>query len=137
MKRAWHKVRSAACGEEGFGLVETLIALTILVVGLLAVTGLTMAAATQARIADWRADMTAAGLLALEDVRLEDFTTLTSRSDTFAIGGRDYPVAITVTPLSTRLKEVRVVVAGAGTLAPDTLVTRVQRPRPLPMPYDP
>lgn len=137
MKRTWHRFRRVTDGEEGFGLVETLIALTILVVGLLAVTGLTMAAATQARIADWRADMTAAGLLALEDVRLEDFTTLTSRSDTFAIGGHDYPVAITVTPLSTRLKEVRVVVAGAGTLAPDTLVTRVQRPRPLPMPYDP
>jgi Tfp pilus assembly protein PilV len=92
MKRIWHQVRGAATGEEGFGLVETLIALTILVVGLLAVSGLTMASARQARIADWRGDMTAAGLLALEEVRMEDFTTLASRSDTFAIGGRDYPV---------------------------------------------
>ncbi len=137
MTNIWQRWQRAAESEEGFGLVETLVALTILVVGLLAVTGLTMAAATQARIADWRGDMTAAGLLALEEVRLEDFTALASRSDTFAIGGRDYPVAITVTDLSTRLKEVRVVVEGAGTLAPDTLVTRVQRPRPLPMPYSP
>jgi Tfp pilus assembly protein PilV len=137
MTNAWHWFRSVAADDEGFGLVETLVALTILVVGLLAVSGLSLAAARQARISDWRGDMTAAGLLALEEVRLEEFTTLSSRTDTFAIGGRDYSVAITVTDLSTRLKDVRVVVAGAGTLAPDTFVTRVQRPRPLPMPYSP
>ena len=137
MRKLRQCLRRAVAGEEGFGLVETLIALTILVIGLLAVTGLTMAAATQARIADWRSDMAAAGLQALEEVRREDFAALASRSDTFAIGGRDYPVTITVTDLSTRLKEVRVVVDGAGTLAPDTLMTRIQRPRPLPMPYSP
>ncbi|MFO7588622.1 MAG: hypothetical protein R6X22_11160 [Gemmatimonadota bacterium] len=137
MRYAWQRALRRAGSEEGFGLVETLIALTILVIGLLAVTGLTMAAATQARIADWRSDMTAAGLLALEEVRLQDFASVTSGADTFDVGGREYPVSITVTDVSSRVKEIRVIVEGAGTLGEDTFTTRVQRPRPLPMPLNP
>lgn len=137
MSKLRKRLGHAVAGEEGFGLVETLIALTILVIGLLAVTGLTMAAATQARIADWRSDMAAAGLLALEEARLEDFDLLADGTDTVDVGGRAYPVSIAVTDVSSRVKEVRVVVDGAGTLGPDTLVTRIQRPRPLPMPLNP
>lgn len=137
MKEAWQSARRRAGGDEGFGLVETLIALTILVIGLLAVSGLTMAAATQARIADWRSDMTAAGQLALEELQLEDFAAIASGSGTFAVGGRDYPVSITVTVISSRVKEVQVVVEGAGTLDADTFTTRIHRPRPLPVPVSP
>ena len=137
MRNLWKRALRRAEDERGFGLVETLIALTILVVGLLAVTGLTMAAATQARIADWRSDMTAAGLLALEEVRLLDFASVASGADTFDVGGRDYPVSITVTDVSSRVKEVRVIVEGAGTLGADTFTTRVERPRPLPLPLNP
>ena len=137
MRNLWKRALRRAKDERGFGLVETLVALTILVIGLLAVTGLTMAAATQARIADWRSDMTAAGLLALEEVRLLDFTSVASGADTFDVGGRDYPVSITVTDVSSRVKEVRVIVEGAVTLAADTFTTRVERPRPLPMPLNP
>ncbi|MFW6088294.1 MAG: type IV pilus modification PilV family protein, partial [Gemmatimonadota bacterium] len=50
------RLRATIRDEKGFGLVETMIAITILVIGLLAVSGLSLATAAQARIADLRSD---------------------------------------------------------------------------------
>ncbi len=137
MTTAWKRALRRARGEEGFGLVEALIAVTILVIGLLAVTGLTLAAATQARVSDWRADMTAAAHVTLEEVNRAGYASAASRTDTITVGGRDVPVQVVVTDLTSRVRQVRVVVSATGALSPDTFTTRLYRPRPLPAPISP
>lgn len=123
--------------QDGFGLVEALIALTILVIGLTAVTGLTLASATQARIADWRGDQALAGQFALETMQRDGFAAATTRADTINVDGHDYVVALTVTTVSPRVKEVRADVAGVGHLGTRSYTTRLYRPRPLPDPVSP
>ena len=98
-----HRVRRTAESEDGFGLVETLISFTILVIGLLAVTGLTMASATQARVADRRADVATAGQLTIETIQLMGYDSAVNRTDTISVGGQDYPVTLTVTNVSARV----------------------------------
>lgn len=123
--------------EHGFGLVETMIAFTILVIGLLAVSGLTLASAAQARIADRRSDIATAGQIMVETLQLQGFDSAVNRIDTVSVGGRDYPVSLTVTSISSRVREVQAVVDGSGPAAQRTFTARVYRPRGLPMPYDP
>jgi type II secretory pathway pseudopilin PulG len=130
-------LRDRAADEAGFGLVETLIAFTILVIGLLAVSGLTLASATQARVADRWSDIATAGQVSIEMMQLRGYDSATSRADTVNVGGQSYPVTLTVTDLSSRVREVVAVVDGAGPTARRTFTARVYRPRPLPGPYDP
>ena len=131
------RLRSEARCEDGFGLVETLIAFTILVIGLLAVSGLTLASATQARIADRWSDIATAGQMVIETVQLRGYDSAVNRTDTVSVGGKDYPVTLTVTTVSSRVREVEAVVDGSGPTSTRTFTARVYRPRSLPMPYDP
>lgn len=132
-----HALRRAAellRPEDGFGLVEALIALTILVIGLLAVSGLTLASATQARIADWKSEQATAGQLALEAVRRQGFAAAASGSRTITVDGHEYAVTLTVTEISTKVKEVEAEVNAVGTLQARTFTTLLYQPRPLPLP---
>ncbi|MCL7965325.1 MAG: prepilin-type N-terminal cleavage/methylation domain-containing protein [marine benthic group bacterium] len=131
------RLRSEARCEDGFGLVETLIAFTILVIGLLAVSGLTLASATQARIADRWSDIATAGQMVIETVQLRGYDSAVNRTDTVSVGGKDYPVTLTVTTVSSRVREVQAVVDGSGPTSTRTFTARVYRPRGLPSPYDP
>ena len=131
------RLRSDLRDERGFGLVETMIAFTILVIGLLAVSGLTLASAAQARIADRRSDVATAGQIMIETLQLQGFDSAVNRVDTVSVGGKDYPVSLAVTSISSRVREVQAVVDGSGPAAARTFTTRVYRPRSLPMPYDP
>jgi len=128
--------RMKAClrDESGFGLVETMIALTILVIGLVAVSGLSLASADQARIANWRSQQAAAAQMVLEDVQTEGFGAAASGMDTVSVAGRDYPVKIGVSDVSSRVKQVMIVVAGVGDIDSVTYTTRLYKPRPLPDP---
>jgi len=128
--------RLKAClkDESGFGLVETMIALTILVIGLVAVSGLSLASADQARIANWRSQQAAAAQMVLEDVQTEGFGSAASGMDTVSVAGRDYPVKIGVSDVSSRVKQVMIVVAGVGDIDSVTYTTRLYKPRPLPDP---
>jgi len=137
MKHAWRRARQLSAGEEGFGLVEALIAITILVVGLLAVSGLSLAAATQARVADWQADQAEAGQIAIESVQMLGFAGAASRTDTVTIDGRDYLVEVTVSDLNGRVKNVQAEVAAVGSLPARTFTTRLYLPRALPAPPGP
>jgi Tfp pilus assembly protein PilV len=137
MNRAWRKVRRLATGDEGFGLVEALIAVTILVIGLLAVSGLSLAAATQARVADWQAEQAEAGQVAIESVQMSGFAAAASRTDTVTIDGHDYVVSITVTALNGRVKDVQAQVSAVGSLPARTFSTRLYLPRSLPAPPAP
>lgn len=136
-RQLWTRAAANLQREEGFGIVETLIAFTILVIGLLAVSGLTLASSTQARIADRWSDMATAGQLTIETVQFRGYDSATNRTDTVSVGGRDYTVTLTVTNVSSRVREVEAVVDGAGPASVRTFMARVYRPRSLPSPYDP
>jgi hypothetical protein len=136
-RQLWTRAAANLRSEDGFGIVETLIAFTILVIGLLAVSGLTLASSAQARIADRWSDMATAGQLTIETVQFRGYDSATNRTDTVSVGGRDYPVTLTVTDVSSRVREVQAVVDGTGPASVRTFTARVYRPRSLPSPYDP
>lgn len=128
-KRLSHALKN----EDGFGLVEAMIAITILVIGLLAVSGLTLATAAQARIADLRSDQMVAGQSAIETVRRMDFASVASEVDTVSAGGRDLVVTTTVVDLGSRTKEVTVEIAPpTGSLTTRSFSTVLHNPRSLP-----
>lgn len=130
---AANRLRRLLQEERGFGLVEAMIAMTILVIGLLAVSGLALATATQARIADLRADQMVAGQAAVEQARGLDFGSVVSTVDTVSAGGREFVVTTTVTDLSSRTKEVSVEVAPlVGSLTTRSFSTVLHDPRSLP-----
>ena len=128
------KVKACLRDESGFGLVETMIALTILVIGLVAVSGLSLASADQARIANWRSQQAAAAQIVLEDVQTEGWGAAASGMDTVSVSGHDYAVKIDVTAISSRVKQVTIGVAGVGDVGTRTYTTRLYKPRPLPDP---
>jgi hypothetical protein len=132
----WTQARARIRSDQGFGIVETLIAFTILVIGLLAVSGLTLASSTQARVADRWNDVATAGQIAIEMVQFRGYDSATNRTDTVSVSGKDYPVTLTVTRISSRVREVQAVVDASGPASMRTFTARVHRPRSLPMPYD-
>ena len=120
--------------ESGFGLVETLIALTILVIGLVAVSGLSLASASQARIANWRSQQASVAQMVLEDVQSDGWSSAVSAVDTVTVAGHDYPVKVDVSNFSSRVKLVTIAVAGVGDVDAVVYRTRLYKPRPLPDP---
>ena len=129
----WDRIRSASRDESGFGLVEALIAVTVMVIGLLAVSGLTLATALQARTADLRSDQMITGQTAIETVRRAGFAAAASGVDTVSTGGRTFYVTRTVTDINDRTKLVNVdIAAAAGGPVMRDFSTVVQAPRPLP-----
>jgi Tfp pilus assembly protein PilV len=120
--------------EAGFGLVETLIALTILVIGLVAVSGLSLASADQARIANWRSQQAAAAQIVLEEVHGEGWAAAASHMDTATVSGHDYLVKVDVSEISSRVKQVTIAVAAVGDVDSRTFTTRLYKARPLPDP---
>jgi len=133
IRRLSDRLRRTLRDERGFGLVETMIAITILVIGLLAVSGLSLATAAQARVADLRSDQMAAGQETLEEIRQMDFADVDTRVDTLVAGGRTFYVTSTVVKLSKRAKQVTVSVApSAAGLTTRSFATVIHDPRSLP-----
>lgn len=128
------RLESQLANERGFGLVEALIALTILVIGLVAVSGLSLAAADQALWAKWRSDQAAAAQLVLEEIQTDGWWSAVSGTDTATVSGHDFAMTITVSRISQRVKEITVVVAAAGVVDTAVYQTRVYKPLPLPDP---
>lgn len=119
--------------ERGFGLVEALIAVTILVIGLLAVSGLTLATAAQARIADLRSDQMITGQTVVENLRRDGFDSAVSGVDTVTTGGRVFYVTRTVTSTNTRTKVINVsIVPASGGLTTRNFSTALHAHRTLP-----
>lgn len=128
------RMKDRIADERGFGIVEALIALTILVIGLLAVSGLSLASADQAWIAHWRSEQAAAAQIVLEDVQKDGWGSAVSGVDTVNLAGHDYPVKIGVADITSRVKQVTVAVSGVGSVDSLTFTTRLYKPRPLPDP---
>jgi prepilin-type N-terminal cleavage/methylation domain-containing protein len=128
------RVKHTLGDESGFGLVEMLIALTILVVGLVAVSGLSLASADQARIANWRSQQAAAAQIVLENIQSEGFAAAAGGMDTVSIAGHEYAVKVAVSQISSRVKQVSIAVAGVGDVGSVAYSARLYKPRPLPDP---
>lgn len=117
--------------EAGFGLVEVLVALTILAFGVLAVAGLTWSVTRQTRGAAVRTGQTLAAQQVVEATVARGYEALAvGESDTtVAVGERSYTVALAVTQVGEDLREVSATVSGTEEVAPHTFATRVHRDR--------
>ncbi len=134
MRRSmWNRVREKCSEEYGFGLIEALIAVTLLVIGLLAVSGLTLATAAQARIADLRSDQMITGQTVIENMRQAGFDAAVTGVDTVTTGGRVFYVTRTVTVANTRTKLINIAIAPAsGGLTTRTISTVIHDTRSIP-----
>ena len=128
------RFRARLSDERGFGLVEALIALTILVIGLVAVSGLSVASADQAQIANWRMQQSSAARMIMEEIQTEGWWSAASRTDTATVSGYDFPVKVDVSSISSRVKQITIVVAAAGAVDTALFRTRIYKPLPLPNP---
>ncbi len=121
--------------EEGFGLVEVLIAVVILAFGLLALAGVSLSTAHQTRGAAYDTDQAMAAQQIMDAMAQNYAGVAVGSSDTtVTVAGRSYTVSRTVTQAATKLKSVQLVVTGATGVTPDTFVTRLHAPVTLPTP---
>jgi prepilin-type N-terminal cleavage/methylation domain-containing protein len=106
------KTVPAASGNDGFGLLETLVAITVLTIGLLAASGLSSSATRLVTSASVLADQTAAAEAVFERIRQAGYAAALSGADTVVVGSARYGVEITVTNWSPTAKEIVLTVAG-------------------------
>ncbi len=105
---------SSPTRPEGFGLIEVIVALTVLSVGLLATAGLVRAVS---RLADQGRAEGDAALLAqqgIETALAERAAAPSSREDTLQFGGRQYAVEITLESAGPALERIRIEVVQVG-----------------------
>lgn len=124
----------AASSEAGFGLVEVLVALTILAVGLLAVAGLTWGVARQTREAAVRTEQTLAARQVLEAMIDRGYAALDpgTTDTTLVVGERSYTVSRVVTLEGADLKRLAAVVPPTAGVGGHTFATLLNRDRSLP-----
>lgn len=133
IRQSLNHLRSKTRDESGFGLIEALIAVTVLVIGLLAVSGLSLATAAQARIADVRSDQMITGQSVIEDIRQAGFEAAASGVDTVTTGARVFYVTRTVTVVNALTKVVNVEIAPvSGGLTTRNFSTVIHAPRSIP-----
>ena len=119
-------------GDEGFGLVEVMIAMAIGSIGILAVAGLQIAAATQSRVAEWRTTQALAAQQVFEQIHRGGYAAAASGSYMTTVGGDSIAVALTVSNSALRVRQLSVVVPAMGSVNARTFVRRLYQPRPLP-----
>lgn len=118
--------------ESGAGLIEVLVASTVAMIGLLSLSGLQLAVATQSRVGQWRTGQALAAQDVLERVIDNGYAAAASGSDSATVNGHTYRVNLVVTNSAIRVKQVRATVAAVGSLGPQTFVTRIYEPRAVP-----
>jgi type II secretory pathway pseudopilin PulG len=147
---------SSPVGLEGCGLIEVIMALTVLSVGLLATAGLVRAVSWQAELARSEGD---AALLAQQQIETalsertsapsslaqqqietalsERTSAPSSRGDTLHFGNREYAVGVTLEAAGPALERIRIDVVqvgppGFGNRLPNVRSYGTRRRRPLP-----
>lgn len=120
-----------AGAEEGFGLVEALIAFVLLAVGMLAIAGLALSTAAQTRTAS---DVTQQALATQQAMEIWTTTPYSemptgTRDTTITLAGREFTVTRDVRQLDPRVKEIEASVEGAGTQDQRTIVSRLHDAR--------
>ncbi len=127
-----HGARSRARGQEGFGLIEAIVAIVIGAIGLLAVAGLQLASATQARIAESRTTQAFCAQQVFEEVHREGYAAAVSRTYTATVDGRSYTVTVNVSNSALKVKRVIAQVPAMGSVNARTFEMRIYEPRPVP-----
>jgi prepilin-type N-terminal cleavage/methylation domain-containing protein len=91
--------------REGFSLVEVLVALVVLSIGVLAVTGMATSSVTLVRNGFNLTNSTLAAQQVLDNYMITPFDSIPTgtRADTITLGGQVYTVASTVTDVSAQL----------------------------------
>lgn len=117
--------------RRGFGLTELLVAITVLGVGILAVTGLVSATGERTRDAAQRTDRAILAGQALEAAALLPFDSLVSAVDT-ATGMRPYIFDLSVSVLSPNVKRLDLTASDSAAGPPLRLTLVVARPTWLP-----
>lgn len=122
---------------EGCGLVEVIVALTVLSVGLLATAGLVRAVSRQADHVRAEGDAALLAQQVLGEALSERAAAPVSREDTLRFGDRQYAVGITIEPVGPALEHIRIDVLqlgppGFGTGGPEVRSFGTRRRAPLP-----
>lgn len=120
--------------ERGFGLVETVVALLILSVGLLALAGLTMAVARQTSRASAETDQAMAAQQVLEHMIDAGYGAYPNGTDdtTLVVSGRSLTVTRNVSSAGGSVQEIEIVVPAFGHATEATFTTRVHKQRTMP-----
>lgn len=113
--------------QDGFGLVEALVAVVVFAVGVLSVAAVAVHAAQLSTRSAVATDQTLVASQVFASLRLEDFDAVTSGEETVQAGDHTYTVDREVTQLSTDTKQVVAVVSGVATFPADTFETVLHR----------
>ncbi len=109
---------AAGRGEEGFSLLEIVVAMMILAVGVLGMAGSTAAIFTRLRVADRRNERSAAVQYSAEGLRAGDFDDLSTRCSGLSEVVGDFTVTCAVESSGANLLGLYLVSSGPG-LGPD------------------
>lgn len=131
-RRSNDRLRARLGCEGGFGLVEVMVATAIGGIGLLAVGGLQLAAATQSRIAEWRTGQALAAQEVFEEINRQGYALATSGSYSATVNGHTYRVNIAVSAPTLRVKQLTATVAAVGSVSARAFTTRIYEQRPVP-----
>lgn len=113
--------------EDGFGLVEAMVAVVVFAVGVLSVAAVAAHAAQLSTRSAVTTDQTLAASQVFALLRQEEFDAVTSGEETVPVGDHTYTVDREVTQLSTDTKRVVAVVSGVATFPADTFETVLHR----------
>ena len=100
--------------QEGFTIVEVMIAIMILAVGMLALATTSIFATTQVKVADLKTEQSLAVQEAVEQLRAGPWASVTSLASGSAIDAGSYEVWWNVTSINTNLRRVDVFTRGPG-----------------------
>lgn len=126
-------------GEDGFGLIEAMIAITVFAVGLIALAGMTLTVAGQSRAATYTTEQTMVAQDLLESELSDGYAGLApgARDTTVDLDARTYSARIVIDDVGPRARRVRVRVSGFEDIDPATLTSLVHEPRSVPEEYQP
>ena len=125
--------RAGRLGDRGgFGLIEVIVAITVGAIGILAIAGLQVSAATQGRIAEARTTQVLAAQEIFEELHRQGYGTATSGAYPVTVDGRSYTVNVVVSDASLRVRRVVAQVPAVGPLGARTFETRIYERRPIP-----
>lgn len=130
--RANARLRARIGSERGFGLIEVMVATTIGTIGILAVGGLQLAAATQSRIAEWRTGQALAAQQVFERINSQGYAGASSGSFSTQVDGFTYTVNVVVTTPTLRVKQLTATVGARGSVSARAFMTRIYDQRPVP-----
>lgn len=133
------RIHRRSRGEDGFGLIEAMIAITVFAIGLIALAGMTLTVAGQSRAATYTTEQTIVAQDLLESEISDGYGGLApgTRDTTVVLDERTYSARIVIEDVGPRARRVRVGVSGFEDTEPATLASLVHEPRSVPQEYQP